>query len=69
MASNATSFGVMNLESNLWSHLSTLNVEETAAVNTILAFDPESYLLDVMSASMEDREKEHSIGNLSMEPH
>jgi hypothetical protein len=52
MASNATSFGVMNLESNLWSHLSTLNVEETATVNTILAFVMKSYLLDIMSASM-----------------
>jgi hypothetical protein len=37
VSSDTTSFGVMNLEGNLWADLNTLNVEEAAFISTAQA--------------------------------
>ena len=68
MSSDATGFGVVNLKGDLWSYLNTLDVEEAAIVSTILAFEIKTCLLDIMSAGMEDRKEQHSVGDLSVEP-
>lgn len=52
VSSDTTSFGVVDLESDLWSYLGNLNVVE----------------VDVVGTSVEDREEEHGVGDLTMEP-
>jgi len=52
MSSDTTGLRVVDLKGNLRSDLDSLNVEE----------------VDVMSARMQDREEQHSIGDLSVEP-
>lgn len=50
---DTTSLCVVNLKSDLGSHLHTLDVEE----------------IDIMRYHVEDGEEQHSIGDLSVEPH
>jgi hypothetical protein len=69
VSSDTTSFGVMNLEGNLWADLNTLNVEEAAIVSTTQASSTGNNSLDIMSTGVEDGEEEHGIGDLSVEPH
>lgn len=68
MSSDTTGLRVVDLKGNLRSDLDSLNVEEAAFVSTFLARENVEVLLDVMSARMQDREEQHSIGDLSVEP-
>lgn len=69
VSGNSTSLGVVNLECNLRADLDTLDIEEAGTISTIQTTVWEIYSLDVMSASVENGEEQHGIGNLSMEPH
>jgi hypothetical protein len=68
VASNATSLGVVDLESDLRSNLGTLNIEEASPVSICYSLDIYDHLLDVMCRYVENREEEHSVSDLSMEP-
>lgn len=69
VASNTTCFCVVNLKRNLRSDLDTLDVEETALVSIISEASGHQNSLDIMSTSMQDSEEDHSISDLTMEPH
>jgi hypothetical protein len=68
MAGDTTSFGVVNLESDLRSYLDTFDVEEAVVVSPYSVFNIRDHLLDVMSTGMQDREEQHRVGDLTMEP-
>jgi hypothetical protein len=57
VSGNTSCFGVVNLESNLRTDLSALNVEEAGNVSVGRNLENEESLLDVMSTSVEDREE------------
>jgi hypothetical protein len=65
--SNSTSFSVVDLESNLRPNLSTLDIEEAEGISLSILLDG-SGLLDIMRSCVNNREEEHGICNLSMEP-
>jgi hypothetical protein len=69
VSGNTSSFGVVNLESNLRTDLSTLNVEEAGIVSFVRISENEGGLLDVMSTSVEDCEEQHGVCDLLVEPH
>jgi hypothetical protein len=69
VSSNTASFGVVDLESNLRANLSTLNVEEAEIVSNLQISEHGEILLDVMGTSMENREEEHGVCDLFVEPH
>jgi hypothetical protein len=69
MARNATSFSVVDLQSDLGTNLNALNVEEASNVNTEYMRGVDRDLLDVMSTSVQYGEEKHGISDLSMEPH
>lgn len=67
MPSNSASFGVVDLESNLRSNLSTFDIEEADDVSLSILLDGNG-ILDIMCSCVNNREEEHGICNLSMEP-
>lgn len=70
MSGNATSLGVVNLEGNLGTNLGHLNVEETTHVSLAFAVGREvKHILDVMGRNVQNREEQHSVSDLSVEPH
>lgn len=66
---DTTSLCVVNLKSDLGSHLHTLDVEETTLVSLDVWITAGRYSLDIMRYHVEDGEEQHSIGDLSVEPH
>jgi hypothetical protein len=69
MSCNATSLGVMDLECDLWADLGTLDVEKAAFISTKQAGRIGIDLLDIMRRDVENGEEQHSVGDLSVEPH
>lgn len=72
MASDATRLCVVNLYGKYGSNLRPLDIEE--AVNCVMSRRNElsmagrDDLLDIMSRDVADREEQHGIGDLTMEP-
>jgi hypothetical protein len=69
VSSDTSSFSVVNLKSNLRTDLSALNVEEAGNVSCGQTLENEEDLLDVMSTCVEDREEQHGVSDLLVEPH
>jgi hypothetical protein len=68
MSSNSTSFGVVNLESDLRTDLSALNVEEAGFISPVQHGKSDGCLLDVMSTCVQDGKEKHGVCDLFVEP-
>lgn len=68
VSSDTTGFGVVNLKGNLGTDLSALDVEEAVIISTRSISEFCGSLLHVMSTRVKDREEQHGVCDLLVEP-
>lgn len=69
VSSDTTRLSIVDLKGDLWSDLCDLDIVEAARVSTSVSPRTCAYSLDVMGCGVSDGEYEHSVCDLSVEPH